>query len=148
MTSDSKGFLIRSTGLSSKFNMTDDVLQLQQHVWKHLTSHGLDTITYLQDPTASSTVIDVIRNHAKFSANLKTTKVSADLFASSFDEFDQSNDAAAQAFLLDSLDPKLVQSLERRVKGDDGFVMMWLRLIQLLVAPSLDRWDIIKDRIT
>ena len=147
MTSDSKGFLIRSTGLSSKFNMTDDVLQLQQHVWKHLTSHGLDTITYLQDPTAPSSVIDVIRNHAKFSANLKTTKVSADLFASSFDEFDQSNDAAAQAFLLDSLDPKLVQSLERRVKGDDGFVMMWLRLIQLLVAPSLDRWDIIKDKI-
>ena len=36
---------------------------------------------------------------------------------------------------------------ERRVKDDDGFVMMWLKLIQLLIAPSLDRWDIIKEKI-
>ena len=65
-------------------------------------------------------MIDVVRNHARFSANIKTTKVSADLFASRFDEYDQSNDAAAQAFLIDSLDPKLVLSVERKCKDGDG----------------------------
>jgi hypothetical protein len=70
-------------------------------------------------------VIDVVRNHACFSANIKTTKVSADLFTSCFDDYHQSNDAAAQAFLLDSLDPKLVLSVERKVKDGNGFVMMW-----------------------
>ena len=147
MTADSKGFLVRSTGLSTKFKLSDDVLQLQHHVWKHLTSHGLDTIAYLRDPTDSFKVIDVVRNHARFSANIKTTKASADLFTSCFDDYDQSNDAAAQAFLLDSLDPKLVLFLERKIKDGDGFVMMWLKLIQLVVAPSLDRWDTIKDKI-
>ena len=147
MTADSKGFLVRSTGLSTKFKPSDDVLQLQHHVWKHLTSHGLDTIAYLRDPTDSFKVIDVVRNHARFSANIKTTKASADLFTSCFDDYDQSNDAAAQAFLLDSLDPKLVLSLERKIKDGDGFVMMWLKLIQLVVVPSLDRWDTIKDKM-
>lgn len=32
MTSDSKGYLLRSTGLSNKFGMSDDVLQFEHHV--------------------------------------------------------------------------------------------------------------------
>ena len=60
MTSDSKGCFIRSTGLSVKFSMTDDVLQFQRVVWQHLITHGINTIAYLQNPIDSSEVIDVV----------------------------------------------------------------------------------------
>ena len=125
MTSDSKGYLVRSTGLSTKFKANDDVLQLQVSVWKHLTSHGLDTISYLRDPIDSSKVLDVIRNHARFSSNLKNAKVLSTIFSERFDEQDQSNDSAAKAFLLDSLEFKFSQVLERKIKDDDSFAMVW-----------------------
>ena len=50
-------------------------------------------------------------------------------------------------YFFDSFDPKLALTLERKVKEDEGFVMMWLRLIQLVVAPSMDRWDVLKDKL-
>ena len=124
MTDDVKGFKIRSTGLSTKFKQNDDLLQFQQHVWKHLTGHGLDTITYLRDPLDSSKVLSVVMSHARFSADIKTTKKSADYFAERYDDFDRSNDEAAKLFLLDSLETKLALLLERKVKDDDGFVLV------------------------
>ena len=83
----------------------------------------------------------------RFSGNLKTTKVAADLFYNRYDKHDLSNDAAAKTFLLDSLEDKFAQVVWRKVKEDDSFPMVWLKLIQLAIAPSLDRWDIIKDKI-
>ena len=146
MTSDSKGYLIRSTGLTTKFSMSDDVLQFQSSVWHHLISHGMDTIAYLQDPTDTSKVITVVENHARFTADLKTTKVAADLLYSKFDKHDLSNDSAATAFLLDSLETKFATIVIRKVKEEDSFAMVWLKKIQFVVAPSLDCWDVIKER--
>jgi hypothetical protein len=58
-----------------------------------------------------------------------------------------SNDSAAKTFLLDSLDEKLVTSLENRVKADEGFVITRIKLMQLVLPPSLDRFDILKDKV-
>ena len=69
------------------------------------------------------------------------------VFRDKFDSFDLSNDAAAKAFLSDSLEHKLASTLERRVKADDGFVMTWLKLIQLVLPHSLDRFDVLRDKI-
>ena len=147
MTSDSKGYLLRSTGLTTKFGKADDVLDFEQHVWNHLTKHGLETIAYLRDPTNSSKVIDVVRNHARFAADIKTSKVSADFFYNRFDKHDLSNDSAAKMFLIDSLEEKFAKSVQRKMKEGDSFALVWLKLIQLVVAPSLDRWDVCKDKI-
>ena len=147
MTSDSKGYLIRSTGLTSKFSMSHDVLQFQGNVWHHLITHGMDTIAYLQDSTDSSKVINVIDNLSRFTADLKTTKKAADIFYNKFDKHDLSNDSAAKAFLLDSLKDKFATIVIRKIKEEDSFAMVWLKMIKLVVAPSLDRWDIIKDKI-
>ena len=98
-------------------------------MWKHLSSHGLDTISYLRDPTDSSKVLVVIKKHARFSSNLKNAKVLSTIFSKRFDEQDQSNDSAAKAFLLDSLELKFSQVLERKIKDDDSFAMVWLRMI-------------------
>ena len=123
MTEDAKGFKVRSTGLSTKFKIGHDVLQFQAQVWKHLISHG--AISYLPDPTDPTKVIDVIRNHARFTANIKTTKSTAKGFLNKFDEYDKANDEAAKTFLFDSLESKLATSLERKVKDDESFVLVW-----------------------
>ena len=46
-----------------------------------------------------------VTSRARFSADLKPTKKSAEYFAERFDDFDRSNDETAKRFLLDSLDP-------------------------------------------
>ena len=141
MTSDIKGYTLRSTGLTKKFHAKDDLLQFQGRVWKHLCDHGL------QDPTNPDQVLDIVNNYPHFMANMKLTEELCDSFRKKFDEFDMSNDSAAKAFFLNSLDDKVATSLERRGKTSDGFVMTWIRLILLILPPSLDRFDILKDKI-
>ena len=72
-----------------------DVLQFEHHVWNHLSKHGMDIIAYLR-----SKAIDVVRNHARFSADIKTTKKSADFFYERFDKHDQSNNSTAKCSWL------------------------------------------------
>ena len=69
------------------------------------------------------------------------------LFAEKFDSFDQSNDSATRFFIPDSLEGKLALALERKIKDNDTFVVVWLKLLQLLLSPSMDLWDIFKDKI-
>lgn len=73
MTFDIKGYCVRSTGLSEKFNSTSDVLRFQGQVWKHLCAHGLETITYRQDPTNPEEVLDVVNSYPLYMGNLKKT---------------------------------------------------------------------------
>ena len=147
MTSDIKGYCVRSTGLLDQFKSSSDVLRFQGRVWKHLTAHGLETISYLRDPTNEDAVLDVVNSYPLYMGNMKKSQELIKLFRNKFDSFDMSNDSAAKTFLLDSLDDKLATSLERRVRADDGFVVAWLKLIQLVLPPSLDRFDVLKDKI-
>ena len=147
MTSDIKGYSVRSTGLIEKFKSSSDVLRFQGRVWKHLTAHGLETISYLRDPTNEDEVLDVVNSYPLYMGNMKKSQELIKLFRNKFDSFDMSNDSAAKTFLIDSLDDKLAASLERRVRADDGFVQAWLKLIQLVLPPSLDRFDVLKDKI-
>jgi hypothetical protein len=74
MTSDIKGFTVRSTGLTEKFKDSDDLLQFQGRVWKHLHDHGLDAISYLQDPTNPELVLDIINNYSRYMGNVKKSE--------------------------------------------------------------------------
>ena len=116
VTEDVKGFNVRSKGLKEKFSKTDDVLHFQAHVWKHLWAHGLDTISYLQDPSDTSRLLNVVEHHPKYTSDLKKTAVLADKFRNEFDDFDKSNDEAAKSFLLNSLENKLSAAVERKLK--------------------------------
>ena len=136
VTDDVKGFNLRSKGLKERFGAKEKKLVFQNHVWSHLRSHGLDTISYLPDPANESKVVDVIHNHARFSNNMKNSLKLSRFFSAKFDNLDQANDSAARFFLLDSLEGKLELALERKIKDDDTFAIVWLNLLQLLVSPS------------
>ena len=62
---DVKGLKNRTKGLSTKFKKADDLVVFQSKIWKHLVEHGLDTITYLVDPSDVTDVLDVVNNHTR-----------------------------------------------------------------------------------
>ena len=51
ISSRAKSKAYRVQGLPKKFSRTGDLQVFQKKVWKHLVEHGLDTITYMTDPT-------------------------------------------------------------------------------------------------
>ena len=53
----SKSQCYRIKGLDPKFGKNSDLLVFQKDVMQHLKEHGLDTITYLPDPTKKDTLV-------------------------------------------------------------------------------------------
>ena len=64
-----------------------------------------------------------------------------------YDQYDKSNDADAQEFLLDSLDPDLAIKLSRKIKQDELFPVVFIRLIQLIKPSSVHHFDQLKNAI-
>ena len=68
--SGQKSSIYRTRGLTQKNSKTDKLVQFQKNVWKHLTKHGLDTISYLTNPNDPSNCLSVVTHHARFMSDL------------------------------------------------------------------------------
>ena len=66
ITSQAKCQVLRTKGLDIKFARGADLHTFQKDVVDHLEDHGLDTVTYLEDPTKPGEMVSVITNHGKF----------------------------------------------------------------------------------
>ena len=104
---DAKGFKARSTGFHIKFTRSSNLPTFSSKVSSHLRKHGLDTITYLQNPSNQTEVLDVVNHHPRFILDKTRTEASIATLCQKWDTMDRANDAAACAFLLDSLDDSL-----------------------------------------
>ena len=67
-------------GLSTPFKEGHIVQDFQEEVWNHFTMHGLDIITYLQDPQDNTKVLSVVLDHPKFRADESKFQSLADDF--------------------------------------------------------------------
>ena len=143
----SKGYATRIKGLDIKFKKGDDISEFQLNVWEHLKSHGLDTISYLQDPYDNSVVVNVVENHPRFSRDVKESERLSQIFSTKFDKFDIENDTCAKTFLLASIDNSLISSLRPRLDDDETFAITWLKLMHMLITTSIVRFDTIKQTI-
>ena len=56
----------RRQGLDPKFSKGDDLLLFQTNVMSHLEDHGLDTITYIADPTDPTKNVSIVHHYGKF----------------------------------------------------------------------------------
>ena len=136
----------RVMGLTNKFGKDDDLQDFGRKVKEHFIEHGLDTTTYLMDPTKKKSVVSVLDNHALF--NMKDGVEEAnDWRTNEFDEYLLGADRDGKKFLLNSLDPYLETQLRAKVRDDDCFTAYWLRLIHIIKSVSVDRFEKIKDRI-
>ena len=89
ISSSAKAAHYRTTGLKEKFNRNTSILMFQKEVMDHLTSHGMDTITYLPDPSDKTKMVSIITDHDRF------TPAAADrtetLQSLKYDQYDHAN---------------------------------------------------------
>ena len=145
ITGKTKSQIHRVKGLEKKFSRGSDLQVFERKVLEHLTQHGMDTISYLKDPTNSSDVVSVVSEHARF--NLKEARVKEKIPLAAFDDYDHSNVRDAKKFLLASLDEDLESQMYENCDDSESFIVFWLNLIDILRTMSIDRFDKIKDKI-
>lgn len=121
-SSAAKSEYYRITGLETKFTRKSDLLTFQKKVMQHFQKHGLDSITYLPDPTNKDQMISIVTQHPQFT--LKDAKSSEkDNQADKYDMYDQKNIRDAVMFLYNSLDPSLETQMYENCQDNDSFIV-------------------------
>jgi hypothetical protein len=143
--SSAKARHYRTIGLETKFSRTGNLQVFQREVMEHLQEHGMDTITYLPDPTDTSKMISIVEHHARFSYD---EAESGEVFQKArYDRYDKENMRDGKAFLGKSIDEDLKEQLYDLSGMSDTFIMMWMNLIGLVQSVSIDWYDKIKMRL-
>ena len=146
VSSSAKAYGYRTAGFETKFFAKDkDFMSFSRKVLRHLEDHGMDTISFLPDPLDKNEMISVVKNHARFSLEYAQQEYAK--LKNSMDTYDTSNHEAAVTFLRNTLDPDLEELLDTRMDEDEAFPIAWLRLTDLVVSSSIDKFETIKDRI-
>ena len=123
----------------------DDLAKFQERLVHELETRGLDTISYLPDPTNSDNMVNIVTDHALFSTEYVTTVGPA--MREGYDHYDLSNNKAAKAMMLASLNTKLRESLEDFIECTFTFHQVWMELIQIMQHDNTGGFDTIRDLI-
>ena len=144
-SSSQKRYNHRRTGLTNVYSPSADLTVFQNAVWNHLLDTGIDSIAYLQDPEDGSRMTNVVKSHARFT--VQSAKSLIDVQASKYDSYDRTNDVAARAFLLASLETSLSNKIEEKIEDNDSFPIVWLQLIKTIQSTSIERFEDLKQAI-
>ena len=135
---EDKGFTTRCTGFETKFSKSDSLHLFSRNLLDRFVTHGMDTITYLQDPGDDTSMVCILTHHTRFTVD--AAKTLGPKQAASYDQYDKSNDRAARLALLDSLDAPLRQELEERMPDEPLFPILWMMLIQIIQSDSMGKF--------
>ncbi len=135
----------RKTGLAVKFARSGDLASLEQQVWHQLKDTGMDSIAYVPDPVDRTRMVNVVKEHGRFSVQSITKQIQPQLLK--YDSYDKANDRESSDFLLDSLESELSKELHEIKDIDDPFPVLWLRLIHTVRSTSIDRFENLKKRV-
>ena len=145
ISSEAKSRVYRTKGLETKFSKKGDFPQFQRRLKKHLETYGMDTICYVQDPTDSDQMINVIDKYARYS--LRDGIDAGNDAMNLFDQYDTANSKDAIEFLLNSLDDDLEKKLSGYNTEGYSFVAYWFRFIHCIKSVSIERFEKIRTRI-
>ena len=140
-----KSFNYHKTGLTSKFDETDDLTFLQDAHLMHLKDTGMDTIAYQPDPVDSRKMLNVTTDHAHFT--IESARANAARITLHYDSYDKLNDNAAKQYLLDSLNTEFCINLKKRCLDTNTFAIMWILLVKKIHMTSIGQFEVIKTRI-
>jgi hypothetical protein len=125
----------RDRGMDIKFKRDDHLLDFLAIINSYLRRTGMDSISYLIDPTNPIITASVVQQYSKFELQEGISK-SRDLRQT--DRYIRNNDNSARNWLLNSIDEGLKKDIVDRLHPDDGFVSHWLQLIHLVQSPSFN----------
>ena len=142
-----KSAVLRTKGLTERFEKSHKLTDFQKSVWNHLEKFGLDTIAYLPDPKNNLEVQSVVTHHARFTGDLSKGITISKQIQQSFDKWDRKHDYEAREFLLDSLSKEIRNSFETFHDQTDTFASTWLKLVHHLVTTTAKTYDTMKDKV-
>ena len=137
-----KGYNHRRTGLSTPFSTTSDLTVFQNAVWNHLLDTGMDTIAYLQDPEEPTRITNVVKSHARYTVD--SARALSAIQSAKYDKYDRTNDVAARAYLLASIEATLSNKVEEKIEDEDTFPIVWLQFIKTIQSTSVERFEDLK----
>jgi hypothetical protein len=114
---------------------------------QHFVQCGLDTITYLPDPSDPTVMESVVQSPNKFTKDYVFRKI-VDC-CNSYDSYDSLNDLAAKNFVLSSLSP----DLERRVSKllvttkKVTFLHLWMTMVEDVRILSVERFHLLESKV-
>ena len=145
VSSAAKAAHYRTMGLKDKFKRDNNILLFQKEIMDHLKSHGLDTVTYIKDPTDGAQVVSIVTDHDRFT--IKSADAVEKSQIKAYDEYDKGNTRDAVKFLYASLNSELKQQLHENAEPEGTFIHHWMNLMHLTRSASVDRFATIRDRI-
>jgi hypothetical protein len=105
--------------------------------------HGMDTILYVPSIVDPTDMINIIESPDEVTLQhvIDTTATQCYMY----DEYDESNNEAAKAYLENSLSPDLKARLELKSEDDDNAATTWMRLVLLVCDSSPELFSHFKD---
>ncbi len=146
VTAAQKSYNHRKAGMTTKYARKDDLVDFQTRIWDHLSDTGMDTIAFLPDPGDPSRMMNVVKEHSRFT--LATAKELSNEQAKLYDTFDTANDASARKFLLESISTDLSKHITERLDKNPTFAAVWLQFIKSIQSTSMGRFEDIIAKIT
>jgi hypothetical protein len=134
-----KSYNHRKAGMATKYSRNDDLFDFQKSIWDHLSDTGMDTIAFLPDPGDPSRMMNVVKEHSRFT--LATAKKLSNEQAKLYDTFDMANDACARKFSLDSISTDLSKHIVERLEENPTFAAVWLQFIKTIQSTSMARFE-------
>jgi len=142
IASAQKGYNFRRTGQNPPFKQSDDFVIFKDKLWDHFRDTGMDTIAYLPDPADNSTMINIVKWHARFTT--KTAQASITNQLQQYDSYDRLNDTAATTYLLTSISTNILARVKDRMEEDDPFPLVWLHFMKTIQSTSVQRFEDLK----
>ena len=133
-------------GMETKFNRNGDLLTFQKKIEKHFEQYGLDTITYMVDPSDPTKVVSVLDAHSRFNKS-DGVREGNNLMITHYDTYDMDNNTNAKDYLLNSISSELEKQLYQNCSKDCSFIEMWLNLVHIVKSVSINRFERIKKQI-
>ena len=136
---------LRRTGLTYKFKKGGDLVSFIDKITQHFEDHGMDSILYRSDPSEPTKMLSVVEDYPLF--NLEDCRANSKILSSKFDAYDKSNDKCAKAFLLDSIEYKYADKINRKKRPGDTFADFWMIFISMETSISAKRFKNVEDKI-
>ena len=146
ISTQAKSQYYRTQGLETKFSKGKDLQTFQRKIFDHMKLHGMDTITYLEDPYDKSKLVSVVQDYGRYDLE-EAIKLANKTRTNHFDKYDDANQVDARKYLMNSLDDELETELYNNCEDEDCFGAVWFNLIQIIQSSSMERYERVKDRI-
>jgi Zinc knuckle len=146
-TKDVKSYAYRTKGLETKFGPKDDLRAFCRNVFNHMKEHGMDTISYIPDPSRTNTMESIVEKPNLFTKEYVVTQIPK--YAPLYDEYDRLNIRSATRFVLSSLNPELERKVNEALvtTPNPSFLLVWMTLIEKIRILSVGRLNILQKRI-